>query len=323
MAHQHQSPALTQRECASKPLTLLTLPQELLDIIFDYAYLGHGAAKHLTPDMWKCRMAQRRTGADLPSTRPFPEIVVDRFFVSKLFFGNGLKSLRKEFARPGSILFEHTSHIRTIACTCFIVMNLPDLKHLTLEIEVRVFDESSEHDALTRFFSKADLKSLPLFRALVKHIGPQHITAVSGSNGSFVWLQNVAALERIVNLTLEVTAPERDKRRVKADQDKRKNGVPRFAHQPGKHGWAGKSWPLDFGQVGAANILGNGVRFSQAPTDHHNYFEASAKGITAAKVDELRQKRAALVSQGRRSVAPGVDPATQTLTKDTENHGKN
>ncbi|KAK4560962.1 hypothetical protein LTR86_004917 [Recurvomyces mirabilis] len=125
-------------------------------------------------------------------------------------------------APPGSILFEHTSHIRTIACTCFIVMTLPNLKRLTLEIEVRVSDESSEHDALTRLVSKADLKSLPLFRSLAKHLGLQHITAVSASNGSFVWLQNVAALERIVNLTLKETAPERDQRRVKADKDRQR-----------------------------------------------------------------------------------------------------
>ncbi|KAK0315792.1 hypothetical protein LTR01_001092 [Friedmanniomyces endolithicus] len=80
------SPSYKSSTTRRKPLLLLALPQELQDIIFDFAYPQMSADYIHVPD-WKSREARRWREARRDYTKkPFPGPFVDDFLISKAFF---------------------------------------------------------------------------------------------------------------------------------------------------------------------------------------------------------------------------------------------
>lgn len=80
------SPSSKSSVTRSKPLALLTLPQELQDIIFEFAY-PRVSADYIHVSDWKSREASRWREARRDYTKkPFPRPLVDDFLVSKAFF---------------------------------------------------------------------------------------------------------------------------------------------------------------------------------------------------------------------------------------------
>ncbi|KAK0937578.1 hypothetical protein LTR29_010800 [Friedmanniomyces endolithicus] len=68
------------------PRPLLSLPQELQDIIFDFAY-PRVQADYIHFTEWKIREAKRWRAANRNYTKkPFPRLLINDFFVSKAFF---------------------------------------------------------------------------------------------------------------------------------------------------------------------------------------------------------------------------------------------
>ncbi|KAK4952066.1 hypothetical protein LTR10_009986 [Elasticomyces elasticus] len=71
---------------------LMTLPQEMLDMIFALAYTRSESIPIISSKAWEkgAREGQRGNGSWIP--RPFPETKVQEFLVSKEFFSNAAKA---------------------------------------------------------------------------------------------------------------------------------------------------------------------------------------------------------------------------------------
>ncbi|KAK1050354.1 hypothetical protein LTR74_017092 [Friedmanniomyces endolithicus] len=88
----HSLPSSNSSKTRSAPRSLFSLPQELQDIIFDFAYPRVQAGYiHLTE--WKTREAKKWRAAHRNYTKkPFPRLLINDLFVSKAFFIAGAKA---------------------------------------------------------------------------------------------------------------------------------------------------------------------------------------------------------------------------------------
>ncbi|KAK0263414.1 hypothetical protein LTS09_002606 [Friedmanniomyces endolithicus] len=105
----HSLPPLNSSETRSAPRTLFSLPQELQDIIFDFAYPRVQADYiHLTE--WKTREAFRWRAAHRNYTKkPFPKLLIIEFVVSKVFFIAAAKAWAGNQDFTKGIDFSHSS----------------------------------------------------------------------------------------------------------------------------------------------------------------------------------------------------------------------
>ncbi|EME39431.1 hypothetical protein DOTSEDRAFT_56819 [Dothistroma septosporum NZE10] len=70
----------------AKASRLLSLPQELQDIIFAFAFPAHESLDFLTHSQWESREKETRRKNTDHVLRPFPAPKVDDFFVCKQYF---------------------------------------------------------------------------------------------------------------------------------------------------------------------------------------------------------------------------------------------
>ncbi|KAK0803459.1 hypothetical protein LTR91_017197 [Friedmanniomyces endolithicus] len=93
----------------SAPRTLFSLPQELQDIIFDFAY-PRVQANYIHLTEWKTREAFRWRAAHRNYTKkPFPKLLINEFFVSKVFFIAAAKAWAGNQDFTKGIDFSHSS----------------------------------------------------------------------------------------------------------------------------------------------------------------------------------------------------------------------
>lgn len=75
------------KKAPTRKLTLFDLPQELQDIIFDFAYPEKEGLEIITPQQWNAQEVRNRMRNSSWEIRPPPPSKVCEFLVSKAFFG--------------------------------------------------------------------------------------------------------------------------------------------------------------------------------------------------------------------------------------------
>lgn len=210
-------------------MRLLTLPQELQDIIFDYAYPRLSGCKLISRKQW-CEVERDERRKD-PNhgMRPFPRLKANDFLVSKQYFVAALKAFvqNQDFDDDIQLLFAGGAleEIRTLlsyatsvtiwGCTPGLLNLLPRVKQLTVGIreeEFEVLESRSPptfawHDTL----GDEDFKELGIYSCLIQCHGLRKFTAVPGccpwaksEQEADVWRRNVQAFEILVNKGINI-----------------------------------------------------------------------------------------------------------------------
>ncbi|KAK1062366.1 hypothetical protein LTR74_010339 [Friedmanniomyces endolithicus] len=138
-------PPSNSSKTRSAPRSLFSLPQELQDIIFDFAYPRVQADYiHLTE--WKTREAYRWRAAHRDYTKkPFPKLLINEFFVSKSFFiaaakawaGNQDFSKGIGFSKSSTLYFVATGAVNLRSLT----LRVDDFQFSCIEDEVLAWED--------------------------------------------------------------------------------------------------------------------------------------------------------------------------------------
>ena len=165
----------------NRSLHLLKLPQEIQDIIFDFAYPAIDHFKVITRTQWSEReWEKRRARGKSYARQPFTTPTVSSFLISKNFF----TSAAKAFVSNQTLTHSHASILlRTPRCTLITtfvrktilsLMDLmllsankklpPTLKHIAVQVRSLDFNDCvGPKFAWEEVFSDSDL------RAIIKH----------------------------------------------------------------------------------------------------------------------------------------------------------
>ncbi|KAF2166620.1 hypothetical protein M409DRAFT_23254 [Zasmidium cellare ATCC 36951] len=91
-----------------KKISLFDLPVELQDAIFDYAYPPIVHLKLTTKACWEADEYYRCLRRDTHQIRPFPDVKISEFLVSKKFFGTAIEAwMRNQWIQAGSVVRSH------------------------------------------------------------------------------------------------------------------------------------------------------------------------------------------------------------------------
>lgn len=198
--------------------TLLTLPQEIQDCIFELAYPKIPNLQYITKRQWESEEQERRK-ADRKTfqARPFPEPKVCSFFVSKEYFvaaarsyvGDQTIDLNHETIvaevyskEPNGILHAFTTTASLLALVLGFPSMPPNLKNLTMTITPQNFDMLDEMYVWLDDLNEADMETIMTYHDWHHLIGLRQLCLVPhrcyyadtpGKVGK--WEENVRRLE--------------------------------------------------------------------------------------------------------------------------------
>ncbi|KAK5110851.1 hypothetical protein LTR62_005562 [Meristemomyces frigidus] len=163
----------TATEATPSP-TLFTLPQEILDAIFDYAMAQTSKVKHVHPKQWESRERHQRHTIAGYTVRPYPGSMVQGLLVSKAYFAS--------------------------AAAAYIPANY------------RANKELQNKDVFFDKFSEDEIKQLAIYEQIVTHPSLLRFSAVPEPMSDVLpacrrtWVENVKAMEEAINKGLKLAA---------------------------------------------------------------------------------------------------------------------
>ena len=204
---------------ASSSRQLLSLPQEIQEEIFAYAYHRPKNTKLLSRKSWKHHERMNRLTSPTYRMRPFPQIKVKVFLVSKAFFVAASK------AYVGSQPYEGGAYLDGIvaAFTTAVVIrqaylyhqNLPNLKKVRFDADLDDFallatkdiceDEFVDED----FVEMAEELGIHTLRGLTEfEIVPEILSSETPQSEQRLWIKNIKALEDFLRAKVMLPLPE-------------------------------------------------------------------------------------------------------------------
>ncbi|KAK0902567.1 hypothetical protein LTR02_008000 [Friedmanniomyces endolithicus] len=168
-----------------EPVGLLTLPQELRDVIFDLVYCDekryYGAGRYTEHHVWERReKARRRAGGPLYVSPPFTH-VVNNLMISKAFFMDAASAFvkyRTPVERADEIFGDDHGIVSAYTTTATLhgdVLspsvswpNLPHLISLKLQLDARSLGESEDTDCVWwRLLTLQEIRELAVYQSLM------------------------------------------------------------------------------------------------------------------------------------------------------------
>ncbi|KAK5122501.1 hypothetical protein LTR85_004085 [Meristemomyces frigidus] len=206
-----------------KACLLLSLPGELQDMIFDFAYPAEGDVKYVNRKQWEVsEKDKRRADPAVYTPRDFPEVSVERFLACKDFFVAASRAwvsnqtfharFDEAFVTLGwgqgtGVVGAFVAKLETrLWVTITNDLHLYDnLRELELTVEVDTFEVLGPKFAWVEELSEQDLNTivssnrLSLLRGLrILKLVPGHCTWADTKSKVKTWKANVRKLEEIV-----------------------------------------------------------------------------------------------------------------------------
>lgn len=206
-------------ETASRtPAHLLTLPQEIQDMIFGLAFQRAKKTRLITRGEWEKCERSKRTMSSAYSVREFPELQINRSLVSKSFFVGACKAYIRSRALwdtiysdrilgpnvPG-VFKDFTTAVRTDNAWSIICSDLTSLKSLYIEVPLHFFDGPTPKLACEVLLLEEDIAKLSVYQRLLEVRGLSRFELVCSryvqqrkSHEREVFLANVKRLEALL-----------------------------------------------------------------------------------------------------------------------------
>ncbi|KAK4546239.1 hypothetical protein LTR36_002376 [Oleoguttula mirabilis] len=160
--------------------TLLTSPQELQDLIFDYAYPAQTDFRPVSRGLWDSREKRRRRDNHDRVLQPFPVLKVNELLVSKTFFvaaarafvGNQhFENIDELLSTNGGIstgmAFQWATSV-TVSTWENRVYRLPSLRSMALKLDQAIFEVLEPKYAWLETCDQDELKQIELYTRLVE-----------------------------------------------------------------------------------------------------------------------------------------------------------
>ncbi|KAK5675847.1 hypothetical protein LTS10_011578 [Elasticomyces elasticus] len=218
---EHTAP---QSVTTAKPASLLGLPQELRDIIIEFAYPVAETITYIGHDDWHEReKARRRANGPGHASPPFKH-KVDDWTISKAFFVDAARtfvrsqstnwpgpSQRSTYSCPTGICYAYTTAVSVSTGTGVrFCRPLPMLCTMTISVCIWDFEDWDTGCVWRRILTVDELQDLKLFRELMRFSSLRRIVATNGVwNGErrtaderAVWQSNILLFQKIVNESL-------------------------------------------------------------------------------------------------------------------------
>ncbi|KAK4951959.1 hypothetical protein LTR10_009879 [Elasticomyces elasticus] len=190
-------PRRLQRELPEPP-SLLTLPQELQDLIFDLAYYQEdpmrNARSYVGHVAWQAReeyarKAQLRKGGPLNVSPASFEHTVNTLMVSKAFFMQAAKVLVKyrcpiagQFGALYRSIHEGIIHAYTTTVTAGMpgstFRHLPNLTSMQLQLHVRDFEDYDTDCVYLRSLTEKEIRDLAAYQEVLQCPNLRHIQVI-------------------------------------------------------------------------------------------------------------------------------------------------
>jgi len=167
----------------SPTLNLLTVPQELQDTIFDYAYPKVDDLKHISHEEWDiCERGRRKRDASyLPKSCPTSK--VNTFMVSKRYFVVAAKAYVQNQVSGGcvgvifgdghytgetGIVKEYLTVAALDGSDTPMLALLPNLRDVTVELDETAFEVREPVFAWRDVLSEEQLRKVPLYKEVLR-----------------------------------------------------------------------------------------------------------------------------------------------------------
>lgn len=207
---------------AQRP-SLLTLPQELIDIIFDYAYSGTPGASYISRYRWDRREKQKRKLECDDVQRPFPAVKATEWMISKRFFTTAAQSfLQKENFHDrnyvlndaclgkNSLLFHYVTAATVFQHDFRYFATLPRLSNLTIKIHDGTFDDLYPKFAWRHTIEDEEFRTTEIYRQIMQCHSLQQFAATprtcrhaDTASEKDMWKRNVAAFQTLLTRDLD------------------------------------------------------------------------------------------------------------------------
>ncbi|KAK4546240.1 hypothetical protein LTR36_002377 [Oleoguttula mirabilis] len=209
-----------QTATTSQQPSLLTLPQELQDVIFDYAYPSEVTVKHISREQWEYREKSKHRDDITYGERPFPTPKINDFTISKQYLVAAAKTYveNQNFHEGFDLLFDGTDAVLqtgillqwlTTMTTrwpdAFLLSMLPNLKNLTMKIDEMAFEAAEPKYVWHHVLEEEDLKKSMVYAEIMRCPSLQVFKAVAsdgryakGEQQKRIWKSNVQAFEALV-----------------------------------------------------------------------------------------------------------------------------
>ena len=200
---------------------LLTLPQELQDIIFDHAYPLHTDVKYISKDHWEARERNACRHDETHIARPFLPSITNDWLVSKRFlvaagrayvqnqdFGdwNQLSYSSRMSERTGVFL----NYVTRVSASSWLVHSLhrlTNLRYVTVTVYPQAFSTLEPTKYVWRHeLSDDEFEATSVYKELLACSSLRLITAIAGwceyaktERERLNWKQNVNGFEALVN----------------------------------------------------------------------------------------------------------------------------
>ncbi|KAK4897522.1 hypothetical protein LTR27_004666 [Elasticomyces elasticus] len=222
---QHESEhTAPQGVATAKPASLLGLPQELRDIIIEFAYPVAETITYIGHDDWHEReKARRRANGPEHASSPFKH-KVDDWTISKAFFVDAARtfvrsqstnwpgpSQRSTYSCPTGICYAYTTAVSVSTGTGVrFCRPLPMLSTMTISVCIWDFEDWDTGCVWRRTLTVDELQDLKLYREIMRFRSLRRIVATDGewnqgqrtADERAVWQSNIRLFQKVVNESL-------------------------------------------------------------------------------------------------------------------------
>ncbi|KAK3624289.1 hypothetical protein LTR56_021110 [Elasticomyces elasticus] len=213
-----------QHVATAERASLLGLPQELRDIIIEFAYPVAETITYIGHDDWHEReKARRRANGPEHASSPFKH-EVDDWTISKAFFVDAARifvrsqskiwpgpSQRSTYSCPTGICYAYTTAVSVSTGTGVrFCRPLPMLSTMTISVCIWDFEDWDTGCVWRRTLTVDELQDLKLFRELMRFNSLRSIVATDGewnqgqrtAHERAVWQSNIRLFQKTVNESL-------------------------------------------------------------------------------------------------------------------------